>query len=346
MKRLLVIRLSALGDVAMTVPVLSAVAYGQPDLEITVLSRPAFRPLFAQLPSNVVFISADLKGEHKGVGGLLRLCFALRKAKFDAVADLHDVLRTKVIRWFLRLCGARCAHIRKGRKEKRELTRQKKKIVTRLPSSFERYEQVFRKLNIPAEPNFRSIFGEEQGELAKIIHLTGKKGTDKWIGIAPFAKHPGKIYPPQQMEQVIKQLLRIPNLRIFLFGGGPKESELLAAWELKYPGITALPGKLGIANELILMSWLDGMISMDSANMHLASLTGTPVISIWGATHPYAGFMGWHQSPENALQTELPCRPCSVFGNIPCLRKDYACLRLISPETIVTKTRNLLQNAG
>ncbi|MDR1756896.1 MAG: glycosyltransferase family 9 protein [Culturomica sp.] len=343
MKRLLVIRLSALGDVAMTVPVLAAVASGRPDLEITVLSRPAFRPLFAQLPSNVVFMPADLKGEHKGAGGLLRLCFTLRKAGFDAVADLHDVLRTKVIRWFLRLCGVRYARIRKGRKEKRELTRQKKKILVRLPSSFERYQQVFNQLNIPAEPDFRSIFGQERGDLSKILHLTGEKGTDKWIGIAPFAKHPGKIYPPQQMEQVIKQLLSTPGLRIFLFGGGPEESDLLASWELKYPGITALPGKLGFANELVLMSWLDGMISMDSANMHLASLTGTPVVSIWGATHPYAGFMGWNQSPENVLQTDLPCRPCSVFGEIPCLRKDYACLWLVSPESIVAKTRIILK---
>ena len=78
--------------------------------------------------------------------------------------------------------------------------------------------------------------------------------------------------------------------------------------------------------ELALMSHLDVMVSMDSGNMHLASLINTPVVTIWGATHPLAGFMGWNQSEENAVQVDLPCRPCSVYGNKPCSRKDYACL--------------------
>ena len=90
------------------------------------------------------------------------------------------------------------------------------------------------------------------------------------------------------------------------------------------------------------MSHLQVMISMDSANMHLASLVNTPVVSIWGATHPYAGFMGWNQRYENAAQVELDCRPCSIYGNKPCLRGDYACLKNISPEQIISKVESLL----
>lgn len=115
------------------------------------------------------------------------------------------------------------------------------------------------------------------------------------------------------------------------------------AWEEKYPQVMNASGKLhGISDELILMSHLRLMISMDSGNMHLASLVNTPVVSIWGATHPYAGFMGWHQSPDNAVQLDMPCRPCSIYGNKPCMRGDFACMKNISPELIVEKVENVL----
>jgi len=83
------------------------------------------------------------------------------------------------------------------------------------------------------------------------------------------------------------------------------------------------------------------MLSMDSANMHLASFVGVPVISIWGATHPYAGFYGWNQSPDNAVQIEMECRPCSVFGNKKCFRGDYACLLNIKPQLVLNKIEEL-----
>ena len=93
------------------------------------------------------------------------------------------------------------------------------------------------------------------------------------------------------------------------------------------------------------MSHLDTMVSMDSANMHLASLTGTRVVSVWGATHPYCGFMGWQQKEEDAVQINtLSCRPCSVFGNKPCHRGDFACMNNILPEEIIQRIEDGLQS--
>ena len=179
------------------------------------------------------------------------------------------------------------------------------------------------------------VLSEKEEEEVKAESL--KPRGDKWIGIAPFAAHKGKIYPLEKMERVIELLLeREPNCRIFLFGGGAEERELLTQWESRHDRCTcALLGSL--YNELVLMSHLDTMVSMDSANMHLASLTGTRVVSVWGATHPFAGFMGWNQSPADAVQTTLPCRPCSIFGNKPCLHGDYPCLNSITPEEIVER---------
>ena len=181
------------------------------------------------------------------------------------------------------------------------------------------------------------VLSEKEEEEEEVKAESLKPRGEKWIGIAPFAAHKGKIYPLEKMERVIELLLeREPNCRIFLFGGGAEERELLTQWESRHDRCTcALLGSL--YNELVLMSHLDTMVSMDSANMHLASLTGTRVVSVWGATHPFAGFMGWNQSPADAVQTTLPCRPCSIFGNKPCLHGDYPCLNSITPEEIVER---------
>lgn len=342
MKRLLVFRFSAMGDVAMTVPVLYSLANQYPELEITVVSRPAFQPLFEKLPANITFRAADLQGRHKGIRGLFRLFRELNGQKFDAVADLHDVLRTRFLRLCFRASGTPTAHIDKGRQEKKALTRPQNKIFLPLKTSFTRYKEVFERLGYSFSFHFTSLFGTEKGDLNEILPCTGRKGTEKWVGIAPFAKHRGKIYPLPLMEKVIARLSGQAGIRIFLFGGGKQEAEILSDWEQKFPNTLALPGKLKMGGELILMSHLEVMVSMDSANMHMASLVNTPVISIWGATHPYCGFTGWNQNPDHAIQTELSCRPCSVFGNKPCLRGDYACLNRIQPETINEKINALL----
>ena len=96
-------------------------------------------------------------------------------------------------------------------------------------------------------------------------------------------------------------------------------------------------GKLNLERELMLISYLDVMLSMDSANMHLASLVQVPVISIWGATHPSLGFYGFNQDLDNAIQIDIECRPCSVYGDLPCQREDYACLERISEDMVVSR---------
>ena len=193
---------------------------------------------------------------------------------------------------------------------------------------------------------FTSIFPSEGGDLSILpATMNTKNAGEQWIGIAPFAAHEGKIYPTHLMHQVIAQLTQQhPQARIFLFGRGEKENKYFTEWCQEFPTCTYVSQHIdSMYEELILMSHLEVMLSMDSANMHLASLTGIPVVSVWGATHPLAGFMGWNQSKDNAIQADLDCRPCSIFGQKPCKRGDYACLNLIKPETIVEKINTLLQ---
>ncbi len=330
MKKLLIIRFSALGDIAMTVPVVHDLAVQYPDLEITMLSRPMAEPLFEQLPKNVHFLAADLKGRHKGMLGLERLRKDYHLEDFDYIADFHNVIRTICLRLDNQLRGQHVAVIDKGRKGKRALTRQKNKVFVQQANSFERYAKVLEQLGFPIKPQFVKLdYSTFCG--------TQKSTNETWIGIAPFAKHPAKVYPFEKMEEVIKALSERENTTVFLFGGGNEEKRQIAELCGKYPNVKTAQSQQGLKGELALMGQLDVMLSMDSANMHLASLVGTRVVSIWGGTHPYAGFLGWNQKAEDCIQSDLPCRPCSVYGNKPCFRGDYACLNGITPSQIIEK---------
>ncbi len=336
-EHILVMRFSAIGDVAMTVPVIYSLAKQYPHVRITMLSRPFARPFFENLAPNVGFMEADIKGEYKGVKGLNALYRRLVAKQFTAIADLHSVLRSDYLRMRFNLDRYKVAHIDKHRKGKRKLTAAKNKQLTQQPTSFQNYADVFAQLGYPIDLEFNSIFAEENSA------LNMEKSTP-WIGIAPFAAHKGKIYPVEKMELVIQYLTQsYPQARLYLFGGGKNETPIMNEWTDRYPQVTNASAQLGdLSQELHLMSHLDVMVSMDSGNMHLASLVHTPVVSIWGATHPYAGFMGWNQDITHAVQIDLPCRPCSIYGNKPCMRGDYACLNNISPETIVEKIKEIL----
>lgn len=309
MTSLLVIRFSALGDVALLAPVVRAVAEQHPDVQVTVLSQQRMADLFADMPANVHFHGVDLKHQslREIVAGL---------GQFDLVADMHGVWRSLYIRTIMRLRGAKVRTIRKDRFSRFFLTHH----ISRKPlkHSVLRYGEVLHGLELPASAMKRPCKTEGEG-----------------IGIAPFAAHKGKIYPLGRMERVV-EILSKKGEPVVLFGGGEKEKEILEAWAAKYPNVESVAGKYTLGEELELMRGLRVMVTMDSANMHLASLVGTRVVSIWGATHPDAGFMGYGQSLNDCMQRDLPCRPCSIYGKKKCKFGDYRCMD-IAPEEIVDK---------
>ncbi len=348
-EHILIIRFSALGDVAMLVPVVHSLSQQYPHVRVTVLSREMMRPLFDNLAPNVGFMEADLKKEYTGLHGMNMLYRRLKAKHFTAVADMHDVLRSQYLRMRFAIDRFKVAHIDKHRSGKRYLVAKSKKRLIQQPTSFQNYADVLVSLGYPVRLEFTSIFPGSGGPLRSLPSmLNEKKSFQTWIGIAPFAAHAGKVYPPEKMEMVIERLVGThPNGRVFLFGAGMNERKFFKAWSERYPRVTHVSSVLNsITEELVLMSHLDVMVSMDSANMHLASLVDVPVVGVWGATHPYAGFMGWNQQEDNMVQLQLPCRPCSVFGNKACYRGDMACMNRITPEMIINKVENVLKSAN
>ena len=336
-RTILITRFSAVGDIAMTIPLLYSISRKYPEHRFAFVSRERFGQFFIDKPENLEFIGVN-PDNYKGITGLFRLYRELKeRVSPDSVADLHDVLRTKILRTFFRLfAGTRCAHIIKGRKEKKALTRKNGKCTQQLKSTFKRYRDVFTRLGLPFEPEFHSLFSDGKGDISDFSAFLPQKGSDKWVGIAPFARHEGKIYPLDRMEKVIELLTAHQEIKVICFGNGPQEEEVVNGWCAKYPNTISFIGRARFDGELRLISHLDAMVSMDSANMHMASLAGTPAISIWGATSPLAGFLGWNQKQEDCIELPLECRPCSIFGNKPCMHGDYRCMS-IPPETVADR---------
>ena len=335
-KHVLVIRLSAMGDVAMTVPVLRELVNKHPNVQITVLSKPFLKPVFNNL-KNVTFFAAEVNGKHKGLLGIYRLFKELKNLKIDAVADLHNVLRSKVLRTFFALAGKKVAFVNKGRKEKRALTATKNKVFKQLKTTHQRYADVFNLLGFSVSLE-NPTFPEKQPLTAEITAVTGEKKST-WIGIAPFAQYSSKMYPIDLMEQVVEQLSKNKNLKVLLFGGGKKEAVILESIASKYESTLNITGKLKLEQELVLISNLDKMLSMDSGNAHFSAMFGISTFTIWGITHPFTGFAPFNQPFSNAILPNLkkyPNIPCSIYGNKVCEGYEDV-MRSILPETIVHK---------
>jgi ADP-heptose:LPS heptosyltransferase len=340
-KHIAVIRLSAMGDVAMTVPVIRAFIEQYPKVKITMVSRPFFKPFFSGIP-NLTFFEIDLKIRHKGFFGLLRLFSDLKQLEIDAVADLHNVIRSQIIRNLFALSGKKVAFTDKGRNDKKALTRAEDKVFKPVRSMIERHVETFKKLGFSVDlsnPNFpeKAILSD------KILNISEEKNKYKWIGIAPFAQYESKVYPKDLMQTVITTLAKNNDYKTFLFGGN-KEIEILNAFAANKNNVVTIAGKLSFEEELQLISNLDVMLSMDSGNAHIAAMLGVNVITLWGATHPFAGFSPFNQPFENAVvsdRNKFPKLPTSVYGN-KTVKGYQDAMRTILPETVVEKITTLL----
>jgi ADP-heptose:LPS heptosyltransferase len=334
--RLLVIRTSAMGDVALTTPVLRGMRMQFPDVEMLLLTRSAFKPFFTSIEGLQLFFP-DLKGRHKGFSGLMNLYRDINKlGKFDYIIDLHDVLRSKILRFFFRLSGVPVSVIKKGRAEKKAVIRGKKK--TRLKHSVERYCDTFAKAGFPVRPEGGPWIIPSAEALLKAAELTVATGGLN-IGVAPYAKHELKMWPEENMEKLLRLISEKKKTKFWLFGGN-EDSEKLALFQTKIPASENVAGKLDLEEELALMSKLDFMIAMDSSNMHMAALVGTKVFSIWGGTDSLSGFWPWMQPDEYSVSIsadELTCRPCTTYGKGECRRGDFACMIRLTPEMVFNK---------
>ncbi|MDM1043727.1 glycosyltransferase family 9 protein [Myroides sp. 1354] len=342
LKHIVIFRLSAMGDVAMTVPVIRALIEQHPNLRVTVVSRPFFKPFFKGI-ERVDFFAVDVKKKHKGFLGLIRLYQDIKRLKPNYFADFHNVLRAQVVRTLFKLSGIPTAALDKGRDAKKALTRAENKVFKPVQTMVENHVQTLAKLGFSVNLN-NPIFPTVP-PLAQELESFAKDQGKTWIGIAPFAQYDSKVYPLDLMQQVVDELAEQENNRIFLFGGGEKEIALLNQLKRDNDNVIVMAGKVKLEVEMNLIQHLDVMLSMDSGNAHIAAMLGVKVVTLWGATHPYAGFAPFNQPADYCITADrekYPLLPTSVYGNKKVEGYDEA-MRTIEPSTVCKKVNKVAQ---
>lgn len=322
---ILIVRFSAMGDVVMSIHAVLQLRNTYPELKITVATKPKFAGFYEKIP-DVEVLTLDREGSFKS---LLRLVRAAGNSGVNLVADIHNSLRGRIIRFCLAFRGARTAAFRKNRKERASI-KGKGLSIQPLRHNVLRFCDVFGRLGYPVPEPVPVRFRMPVPEVFGIR-------TGRWAGYAPFASKAMKIYPDALSRKLVEALSGSFD-RVFIFTGPGREQEFAREMEAGFHNVTGVFGKTDIFGELALMSALDVIVTMDSSSMHLASLAGTPLVSVWGATHPAAGFMGYgYDIGKNCIQLDMACRPCSIYGEGKCRFGDYRCLSGISPEMIMQK---------
>jgi len=333
-----------MGDVALTLPVLKGFLNQNDKLIITFVTRPLYASFFESIQGLDLFL-CDFEREYSGLRGLFRLFKKLTsRKKYDSIIDLHGVTRTRILNLFFRLSGIPVYSINKGRREKRRLI--KGKIFKPLKSTLDRYLETFDHFNLKFKFPDNPVLAINKKYVNEANNFIRKNGISKniMIGVAPFALHNLKTWPMSYMEQLIRLFENRLNAFVFLFGGTENEIIKLENLSRGFHERINVAGKLSLGAQLALMQKMNFMVTMDSANMHLAALGGVTTIAIWGATHPYAGFDAYRQINERNIQIdkdELSCRPCTVFGSGTCKRKDFACMQWLLPEIVFGKINAL-----
>jgi ADP-heptose:LPS heptosyltransferase len=336
-KHIAVIRLSALGDVAMTVPVLIALTQKYPELKVTMISRGFFKPMFDRIPG-IDFVDVKTRHRHKGFFGIIRLYRDVLKSSPDALADLHNVVRSRILGFLFWLAGKNTARTSKARSERKALVRAKEKIFEPLLPVIRRHAKTFARLGYPLDMEHPWLLPQEA--MPQMFH---HPEFSRRLGIAPFAQHEAKVYPKDLLQQIIDQIAKDQRVLVLLFGG-PSEIKSLESFARQKPNIKVVAGSLSFSEELSLISNLDAMLSMDSGNAHLAAIYGVPTVTLWGATHPYSGFAPYNQPLENTFTSDrgkYPLLPTSIYGNKIVPGYEDA-MRTINPEKVVSRIQEIL----
>lgn len=327
-KTYIIIRLSALGDVAMTLPALYSAADDHPGDQFVLVTQYFMSRLVIQSPLNLTTIPFQLE-QYGSPLGLLRFTKKLHQLYPNAiVVDLHHSLRTRSMGFILKTLGHRLISIEKPYEERKKL------LETRVE------QRVDPELYLPRMTDLYFLTLKRAGlnMLSKGRLVTGRTNCPRriTIGIAPNAHYRGKMISREQVLQLIDGLSeRFPDCDMILYGAAGAEARKNRELVQLRPNKVRLTAAEGLANEVEEIAQLDCMVSMDSANQHIAAMVGTPVISIWGATHPASGYIPFRTPLANCIGAELECRPCSIKGDKICHRGDYACLSLLSIPKII-----------
>ena len=332
----LVIRFSSAGDSILTSLFLRALHKRFPEGETHVLTKRSFATLVEHSP----YISRVLTiNDNASLSEALEIRKQLLGENYDAVFDLHNSLRSRIVRFGL---GKVRAVFRKPSLRKWLLVRFK---INRLRPPVpipERYLAVGAPFGLQNDGQGIELF---TGNITSAIQrLIPDDLPLPLIALAPGARHFTKRWPPERFAKLGRELLEEYGGTILLLGG-PDEIETCTAVStgigenvLNLAGKTTIPEAAGLIDRCAVV------VANDSALAHVAAARNVPVVTIFGSTVEEFGFAPYSPSAVVLQNTELSCRPCTTIGRSACPKGHFACMKSITEEEVVGIVKKTLDS--
>lgn len=323
-KRVLIIRLSSLGDILLSTPLIRSINKKYPDLQIDFILKEQYKEILQFNPYVSKIFSYPAERREKR-----QLFKALKKNKYDLVIDLQNNFRSLRLRW---LINARSVVFNKKSLSKFLLVKFKYNTMRNAAPIPKRYAKVL--------GNFQL---DEEGLDFQIPHSIDSQLTDfnRYIGFVPGSRHLTKMWPKQYYAD-LGNLLMSKGYLIVLFGG---KSDIQICYELsvKIPGSINLCNENKIFNTAIDMKKCRAVVANDSGLMHVACSLNICVLAVYGSTVKEFGFMPYKCKSSILENIGLYCRPCSHIGRDTCPENHFRCMMELSPQTAFDKLNTMLK---
>lgn len=347
MANVLIVRSARIGDALIAVPIIFDVAEKNIKDNFFVVTDPKFKGIYEKMPENVFFIPMAMKKRKGAFRGLsfvweryLLIKRIKRKYSFDKIALLkYDTFDKKIEKIYKNKADIK--HIESDYFNSKE--RIEKRVNDGLTLS-SLYVEVFEKLGYTdITPRFDPAEFKSEDLTSVFLSLNIQHGVDKVLVIAPFSRVEMKIYPLNKIKEILRYYEENrSDVKVLIAGGGAYEKEQARLLEKEFSNVRSIVGQFSMDFELSLMAQSDALFTMDSSNMHLASLVGVPVVSIWGPNDPSLGFYPVNLPIENTIKKELSCRPCSLFGEYPCTRENKMECMEIDSRIVIEKLNEFI----
>ena len=348
-ERIIVLRLSSIGDLILISPLLRALRRQFPQAKLDLVTKEAFAELVRFNPN---LSDIHLVRPEEGFAGLSRLGMKLRAANYDTVLDLHRNFRTS---WLLQLIRPRSIlRYRKHRVRRWLYVKFKTKTMQGVPPVYARYLAAAHSLGVGEDGNGLELFWrsehEQQAEQA-LLQLGWIPGMPL-VALAPGAGFFTKRWPIEHFAELASQILeRFAYIGIAIVGGrnetglGRQISEYVNQPQRSGGRVFDLTGKCSLLTSAVVIQRSRLLVTNDSGPMHMAEAVRTPLIMLAGSTTRELGF--FPQSPTSrVLEVDLPCRPCSHLGRQACPLGHFRCMREIAPELVAAEVENVLRQVA
>lgn len=348
MANILIVRSAKIGDVLIAFPIIYDVANKNKQDTFYVLTAPMFAYLFKQMPSNVKLISMVFRkktGMFRGIEYLWKRSQLIRNLRrnysFHKIALLRDdTFDKKMKKAYSKDTLVECIDSKYFYSKERVDKINVKKDGLTLSGL---YIDVFERLGYGnISPDFNSDYFKEKDISGYYTSLNISQNA-KTILIAPFSGMKMKVYPLNKIKRVISYYEENrKDINILVLGGGSEEKNVSEELEKEFSNVRSLVGKFEMEIELCFVAQSKVLLTMDSGNMHLGVLVDVPIVSIWGPNDLSLGFYPANAPLSNAIFKDLPCRPCSVFGEHPCLRENKMECMDIDYRVVVNKINEFI----